>query len=58
MAEQLLVKRLSGLYLGEEFSQTSGIISGMGNKKSALELKVNIETVSGDAQAILTITVD
>ncbi|MEC4726251.1 MOSC domain-containing protein [Shewanella sp. D64] len=51
MSGQLLVKHLSGLYLGEELSQTSGIISAIANKYSSSTLTVNVETVSGDAQA-------
>ena len=51
MSEKLLVKRLSGLYLGGEFSQVSGIISGISNKNPALDLEVHFDTVSGDAQA-------
>ena len=35
MSEQLLVKQLSGLYLGEELSQMTGITSGIANKKAA-----------------------
>jgi MOSC domain-containing protein YiiM len=51
MSEQLLVKQLSGLYLGEELSQMTGITSGIANKKAATALEVHFETVSGDAQA-------
>ena len=51
MLKQLLVKRLSGLYLGEEFSESTGIISGIANKKSSIKLEVNVDRVSGDAQA-------
>ncbi|QFU24977.1 MOSC domain-containing protein [Shewanella eurypsychrophilus] len=51
MSEQLLVKRLSGLYLGEELSETTGIISGISHKQSSTSLQVTVESVIGDRQA-------
>ncbi|WP_076414227.1 MOSC domain-containing protein [Shewanella sp. UCD-KL12] len=51
MLKQLMVKRLSGLYVGEEFSETSGISSGIANKRSSASLIVELDKVSGDRQA-------
>ncbi|AQS40568.1 hypothetical protein Sps_05505 [Shewanella psychrophila] len=51
MSGQLLIKRLSGIYLGEQLSETAGIVSGMSHKKPSVSLRVESERVIGDAQA-------
>ncbi|SQH74414.1 molybdenum cofactor sulfurase [Shewanella benthica] len=51
MPAKLLVIRLSGLYLGEEVSDASGVFSGISHKKSSASLRVEIDRVMGDAQA-------
>ncbi len=51
MVGQLLVKRLSGLYLGSEISKTAGISSGISHKHASTSLRVNLDSVSGDRQA-------
>ncbi|EDQ01370.1 hypothetical protein KT99_01996 [Shewanella benthica KT99] len=51
MSAKLLVKRLSGLYLGEEVSDATGVFSGISHKKSSASLWVEIDRIIGDAQA-------
>lgn len=47
----LLVNRLSGLYLGAVLQEIDGVSTGIDGKKSAQQLRVNIDRVEGDAQA-------
>lgn len=51
MSATLLVKRLSGLYLGEEASDATGVFSGISHKTPSASLRVEIGRVIGDAQA-------
>lgn len=51
MLNEVLVRQLSGLYLGDEISSISGIPSGIDQKKIVSQLTVNIDGVVGDAQA-------
>uniref|UniRef100_Q0HQ73 MOSC domain containing protein n=1 Tax=Shewanella sp. (strain MR-7) TaxID=60481 RepID=Q0HQ73_SHESR len=47
----LLVNRLSGLYLGAVLQEIDGVSTGIDGKKSAQQLRVNVDHVEGDAQA-------
>ncbi|BAJ04222.1 MOSC domain-containing protein [Shewanella violacea] len=51
MSATLLVKRLSGLYLGELLSETAGISSGISHKNPSAALRVETARVIGDSQA-------
>lgn len=51
MSGEILVKRLSGLYLGEELSETKGIRSAIANKRVSASLQVTTDKVIGDCQA-------
>lgn len=46
-----LVKKISGLYLGDKVDSIAGVASVMNNKVASHELRVNLNDVEGDEQA-------